>query len=61
MDREQLISEVIRMELEIMLAISKGHKASNDDEFKIYRELLKTYRNILFGDNDYRQKQGQNN
>lgn len=47
-DKEYLISQIIKMELEIVLAISKGHKASDDDEFKEHRKLLSYYRKIIF-------------
>lgn len=47
MDKEYLISEIIRMELEITQAIFKGHKPSEDDQFKMYRELLKVYRSMI--------------
>jgi len=47
-DKEYLISEIIKMELEIVSSISKGHKASDGDEFQKHRELLSYYRKILF-------------
>lgn len=48
MNKEYIISEIIRMEMEITLAISKGHKAHDNDQFKVYRELLRSYRKIIF-------------
>lgn len=48
MNKEGLISEIIRLELEIMRAIFEGHKAHDDDEFKLHRELLKIYRSLLY-------------
>lgn len=47
-DKEYLISQIIKMELEIVSAISNGHKASDDDEFQEHRKLLSYYRKILF-------------
>lgn len=47
-DKEYMISQIIKMELEIISAISKGHKASDDDEFQEYRKLLSYYRKIIF-------------
>lgn len=47
-DKEYIISQIIKMELEIISAISKGHKASDYDEFQQHRELLSHYRKILF-------------
>lgn len=47
-DKEYIISQIIKMELEIISAISKGHKASDDDEFQIHRELLLYYKKLIF-------------
>ena len=47
-DKEYIIGQIIKMELEIISAISKGHKASDGDEFQQHRELLSYYRKILF-------------
>jgi ribosome assembly protein YihI (activator of Der GTPase) len=41
------IGEVIKMELEITEAISKGHKAQEDDQFQQYRIELKKLREEL--------------
>lgn len=49
MNKEELISEIVKLEMEVMSAISNGHKAHDNDEFKLHRQLLKAYRNILFG------------
>ena len=39
---EQDVSTIIKYELEMVEAISKGHKASHDDQFEVYRiELIK--------------------
>ena len=39
---EQDMATIIKHELEIVDAISKGHKASHDDQFEVYRiELAK--------------------
>lgn len=47
---QDLISEIIKLELEITTAIINGHKPHENDEFKLHRELLKAYRNILLKD-----------
>jgi len=41
------IGQVIKMELEITEAISKGHKAKEDDQFQQYRVELKKLREEL--------------
>jgi hypothetical protein len=41
------IGKVIQMELEITEAISKGHKAKEDDQFQQYRIELKKIREKL--------------
>lgn len=41
---ERDVALIVKMELEIREAISKGHKASRDDEFKEYRKLLEELR-----------------
>ena len=48
-DREEIISEIIRLELEITEALINGHIAHDDDQFKFHREILKRYRSLLFG------------
>ena len=42
---EQDISIIIKYELEMVDAISKGHKASHDDQFEVYRIELIRLRN----------------
>lgn len=49
-DKQDIICEIIKLELELTTAIINGHKPNEDDEFKLHRELLKAYRNILFKD-----------
>lgn len=49
MDKEKIISEIIKLELEMTLSISAGFKPHTEDKFTINRELLKTYREILNG------------
>lgn len=44
---EKKISRIIKMELEITEALSKGHKAKEDDQFKEYRSELKALREEL--------------
>ena len=41
------ISRIIELELEITEALSKGHKAAEEDEFKKHREELKRLREEL--------------
>ncbi len=41
------IGQIIKMELEITKAISKGHKAKEDDQFQQYRVELKKLREEL--------------
>lgn len=41
------ISKIIQLELAITEAISKGHKAKDNDEFKEYRKELKQLREEL--------------
>jgi hypothetical protein len=42
---EQDMSTIIKYELEMVDAISKGHKASHDDQFEVYRIELIRLRN----------------
>jgi hypothetical protein len=41
------ISRIIKLELEITEALSKGHKASVEDQFKFHREELDRLRKQL--------------
>jgi hypothetical protein len=41
------ISRIIKLELAITEALSKGHKAKDDDEFSEYRKELKQLREEL--------------
>lgn len=41
------ISRIIKLELIITEALSKGHKAKDDDEFSEYRKELKQLREEL--------------
>jgi hypothetical protein len=54
MNKDELISEIIRLESEVTTAIINGHKAEENDEFKPHRELLKKYRKIVFGNDKKR-------
>ena len=42
-----IVTEVIKLELEITTAILTGHKASGDDKFAEHRKRLKELRSIL--------------
>ena len=46
-ETEDKLSRIIKLELEITEALSKGHKASENDQFKEYREELKKLREEL--------------
>jgi hypothetical protein len=52
MTKKEIISRIIKIELEIREALSKGHKASDTDQFQQKRIELKVLRNILFKIND---------
>lgn len=41
---EKDIATIVKYELEMTEAISKGHKAADNDKFKEYRETLKQLR-----------------
>lgn len=41
------LSRIIKLELEITEALSKGHRASEDDQFKEHRKELKKLREEL--------------
>jgi uncharacterized protein (UPF0216 family) len=47
MTQQEIISRVIELESIITDAVSKGHKAHNQDEFQLYREELKILRKKL--------------
>lgn len=44
---DEIISDVIRLEIEVTNAIFKGHKASDNDEFSEHRKRLSLLRKIL--------------
>lgn len=46
-DTADKLSRIIKLELEITEALSKGHKASENDQFKEHREELKKLREEL--------------
>lgn len=47
MEREEKIGRIIKLELEIVAAISEGHKAGDNDKFKNHREELRKLREEL--------------
>jgi len=47
MTQQEIISRVIQLELILTEAVSKGHKAHNQDEFQPYREELNLLRKKL--------------
>jgi hypothetical protein len=47
MTQQEIISRIIQLESIITEAVSKGHKAHNQDEFQPYREELKLLRKKL--------------
>jgi hypothetical protein len=44
---EKKLGKIIKLELDITEALSKGHKASDNDKFKKHREQLKKLRDEL--------------
>lgn len=46
-DTADKLSRIVQLELEITEALSKGHKAAEDDQFKEHREELKKLREEL--------------
>ena len=44
---EEKIGRIIKLELEIVSAISEGHKACDNDKFKNHREELRKLRGEL--------------
>lgn len=50
MVKEKLISEIVKLELEITRSvINEGHMPHDDDKFKLHRYRLKKLRCQLFG------------
>ena len=47
MTKQEIISRIIELESIITGAVSKGHKAHNQDEFQPYREELNLLRKKL--------------
>ena len=47
MTQQEIISRIIELESIITGAVSKGHKAHNQDEFQPYREELNILRKKL--------------
>jgi len=45
--QNQIISEIIKLEIEVTASIFKGHKASDNDEFANHRQRLDILRQIL--------------
>jgi hypothetical protein len=50
MTKQEIISRIIKLELEINRAIFNGHKSSDVDQFQEKRVELKILRDILFKD-----------
>jgi hypothetical protein len=46
--KEEIISKILKMELEITSAVLSGHKATDGDEFHEKRIELKVLRKLLF-------------
>ena len=44
---EEIISEIVKLECEIIDAIFKGHKANDEDEYSNHRKRLVFLRKIL--------------
>lgn len=47
MTQQEIISRIVELEMIVTEAVSKGHKAHNQDEFQPYREELKILRKKL--------------
>jgi hypothetical protein len=47
-DKNELISQIIKLELELTSAIFRGHKAIDNDDFTQHRVLLAEYRKKVF-------------
>lgn len=47
--KEEIISRILRIELEMTSAILSGHKATEGDHFHEKRIELKVLRKLLFG------------
>jgi hypothetical protein len=43
----EIISEIIKLQIEVSNAVFKGHKASDNDEFENHRQRLVVLRQIL--------------
>ena len=50
MTEQEIISRIVKLQLEINEAIFNGHKASENDQFQEKRIELKILRDILFKD-----------
>lgn len=50
-NREELISKIIKLELEITTEVLKGHKPFNGDHLESKRNEVNTLRCILYGYN----------
>jgi hypothetical protein len=47
-EKEEIISKILKMELEITSAVLSGHKASDRDQYQEKRIQLKVLRSLLF-------------
>jgi hypothetical protein len=47
MEKQEMLSEIIRIEMIITEAVFKGHKASTDDEYQHLRIRAKEFRKKL--------------
>ena len=47
MEKQEMLSEIIRIEMIITEAVFKGHKASTDDEYQHLRIKAKEFRKKL--------------
>lgn len=48
-DKNQIMSRIIELELEITRSVINGHKPSEDDEFNSKRQELSLLRCLYFG------------
>lgn len=46
-DKEQIISDILKLEYEITVAVINGHIPNEDDKFKEHRISLKKFRELI--------------
>jgi hypothetical protein len=51
MSKQDIISKIIKLESEITFAVSKGHKAADNDQYQEKRIELKILRELIIKNN----------